>query len=264
MACTASELLSAAPMCRYFFEDIILQEPDLDALHNAARCVTLACTAVELLHCAERRLPPAAALQQAIHDHLALHLTVHGSADWWVLKHHLAIHIGEQYALDGRLMSTFVTERRHKDPKRFARQALRVSKGFNKALIEELACQHLHDLAKTHVFGGLVDPAVPPRRKAYELDEAFPTAREYVVSRVFRADDGAQFVGGDVALLGARLGHACGRIVYHAEVDGFAWTRLELWPAMERHARMPSNRIAMQIRPIARPARGCLLSINGP
>ena len=139
-------------------------------------------------------------------------------------------------------MSTFVTERRHKDPKRFARQALRVKKGFNKLLIEELACQHLHDLAKTHVFGGLVDPAVPPRRKAYELDEAFPTAREYVVSRVFRADDGAQFVGGDVALLGARLGHACGRIVYHAEADGFAWTRLQLWPVMGRHARIQCHR----------------------
>ena len=241
LTATASDLLSAAPIFQCFFDDIILQEPALGALHNAARCAALACTAIEMLHCAERRLPPAAALHEAIHDHLALHLTVYGR-EWWVLKHHLAIHIGEHYALDGRLMSTFVTERRHKDPKRFARQAIGVSRGFNKTLIEELACQHLHDMAKTRVFGGIVDSTAPSRRKSCELRDAFPTAREYAMSRVYRADDGAQFAAGDVALLGARLGHACGQIVYHVEVDGVAWTRLEFWPLVERCARIQSHR----------------------
>ena len=79
-----------------------------------------------------------------MHEHLSKHKDVHGIADW-TLKNHLSFHIAKQYEEDKQLPNTFVTERRHKDPKRFVRQALRMTKGLNRKIMEELVCQHFFE-----------------------------------------------------------------------------------------------------------------------
>ena len=226
MAATASEQLSAAPLLRNFFENVVMREPSLSQLHEAARSAALVCAAVEKLQCATRKLVGRPELRQAICDHLARHQRVHGT-EWWTLKDHLALHLPDQE----ELFDTFVTERRHKDPKRFARLALRTSmKGYNKGLMEELVCQHFHDWNQFRPEDALVAPHAVPKRLQGPLRDIFPTAYNIQISQQFRGADGRKIHAGDVALLGAARGHSCCKIWYHVNVDGVPWTCLELWP----------------------------------
>ena len=104
----------------------MLCEPALEKLHEAARSASLACAAVEMMQCATRSLVGPHELLLAVRDHLQQHLHVYG-LEWWTLKYHLVFHIALQYGDDGELWDTFVTERRHRAPKRFARQGLRMT-----------------------------------------------------------------------------------------------------------------------------------------
>ena len=216
MAATASEQLSAAPLLRNFFENVVMREPSLSQLHEAARSAALVCAAVEKLQCATRKLVGRPELRQAICDHLARHQRVHGT-EWWTLKDHLALHLPDQE----ELFDTFVTERRHKDPKRFARLALRTSmKGYNKGLMEELVCQHFHNWNQFRPEDALVAPHAVPKRLQGPLRDIFPTAYNIQISQQFRGADGRKIHAGDVALLGAARGHSCCKIWCHVNVDG--------------------------------------------
>ena len=204
-------------------------------MHEAARSAALVCVAMETLQCATRQLVTPAALRQSIVDHLAQHLHVHGT-DYWTLKYHLALHLADQYEDDKKLSDTFVTERRHKNPKRFARQALRMTKGFNKMLMEELVCQHLYDWNE---FPGLDDhlvhPHPVPKCLRWTVHDVFGSASSLAMSRLYRASDGATYQAGDVALLGAAHQHACGKMLYHLSVDGSPWIAVQFWPVVAAH-----------------------------
>ena len=234
MTATASEQLTVAPLIRLFFEDVVLREPAMEQLHEAARSASLACAAVEMMQCATRSLVGPNELLLAVRDHLQQHHRVYGSL-WWTLKNHLVIHIALDYFRDRELWDTFVTERRHKQPKRFARQALRTKgKGYNKMLMEELICQHLHDWREWRGHdAGVLDPRPPSRRSLEAFTQVFPQASSIVQSTTYRTESGALCCAGNVALLGRAHGHACGKIWYHLLVDGVAWTCLEVWPPLD-------------------------------
>ena len=234
MTATASEQLTVAPLIRLFFEDVVLREPAMEQLHEAARSASLARAAVEMMQCATRSLVGPNELLLAVRDHLQQHHRVYGSL-WWTLKNHLVIHIALDYFRDRELWDTFVTERRHKQPKRFARQALRTKgKGYNKMLMEELICQRLHDWREWRGHdAGVLDPRPPSRRSLEAFTQVFPQASSIVQSTTYRTESGALCRAGNVALLGSAHGHACGKIWYHLVVDGVAWTCLEKWPPLD-------------------------------
>ena len=234
MAATASDQLSAAPLIRLFFEDVVLREPALGELHEAARSASLACAAVEMMQCATRSLVGPNELLLAVRDHIQQHHRVYGSL-WWTLKNHLVIHIALDYFRDRELWDTFVTERRHKAAKRFARQAL-YTKGqsYNKMLMEELICQHFHDWREWRGHdAGVLDPHPPTRRSLEAYRQVFPQAGSIAQSKTYRTEYGALCCTGNVALLGRAHGHACGKIWYHLLVDGVAWTCMEVWPPLD-------------------------------
>jgi hypothetical protein len=231
MAATMSEQLTVAPVLRlFFFEEVVLAPPELQALHEAARSAALVCEAVETLHCCSRNLVHPSVLRKVIRDHLALHKQVHGT-EWWTLKNYLAQHIAKHYEEDGVLFNTFVTERRHQDPKRFARQALKTSKGYNKMLMEELLCQHFHNWTKSH-SAGVLNAHPLTKRMRDDLYRVWPRASSIEMSRTYVAADGGKYHAGDAVLLGAAHAHAAGLVWYHVNVDDVAWTCLEVWPVV--------------------------------
>ena len=110
MVAAASEQMTVAPLIRLFFEDVVLREPALWKLHEAARSASLARAAVEMMQCATMRCVSPNDLLRAVTDHLRKHLHVYGT-ERWTLKYHLAHHIAIDYGCDGELWDAFVTEK---------------------------------------------------------------------------------------------------------------------------------------------------------
>ena len=227
LSSTASEQLSAYPVIRKFFLDEIIGEPTLAPLHAAAESCVMICTSLELLQCASRRLIPAQELHDATIAHLRKHLEVHGT-EWWVYKHHQAAHLAKMYKDHGFLPDTLVTERRHKEPKRFCMQRLGLI-GYEKGLMEELALQHLHDWRKFQTVT-LLNPQPLPKRLRLGVEELFPHATSLETSVEFTATSGQKYHTRDAVLLGDAHRRAMGKLWYHFNVDGSPWSCLEIWP----------------------------------
>ena len=77
LSATASEQLTAAPVVRKYFEDVVIREPSMGPLHEAARSMALCCGAIELLQCASRQLITPAQLHDGIVHHLQKHQEVY-------------------------------------------------------------------------------------------------------------------------------------------------------------------------------------------
>ncbi len=234
LGATASEQLSVAPVVRKFFADVVMGSPDLSILHNAADSVRLCCEAIELLEGATRLINTPEEVHNGIMAHLKKHQEVHGTA-FWVFKHHQAGHLGGMFRAFGRLFNTFVTERRHKDPKRFAMSNTGRA-GYEKGLMEELCCQHFHDWDNFTMGTAKAGKALPQKlfMQAYEM---FPTAMDIQTSLEFVSDSGAKFRKGDFALLGGERLRFGGIIWYHFLVDGIAWSVVSVWKYLGSNGR---------------------------
>lgn len=227
LAATASEQLSATPVVQRYFSNVVAKEESLAALHGAAESVSLCCESIEMLQCASRKQVSAVQLHDCIMKHLHKFRDVHGRGPWQ-FKHHQAAHLGPQYRDFGCLFDTFVTERRHKDPKKFAMN--RQSRGiyYTRGLMEELCCQHFADLKQfsTHVSGNW---SALPKALRMPVGEMFPRAANIEISGTFVAESGAKFSNLDVVLLGGDRRRQCGQIWYHFCVDGTYWTCISMW-----------------------------------
>jgi hypothetical protein len=233
IAGTMSEQLSAAPILREYFEHVVLAELAVRRLHAAARCVVAACIAVEMLHCGTRQRVSRAELVRVVDDHNAQHQRCHG-VKYWTLKNHLAMHIARQSLPE---LNTFVTERRHKEPKRFARQALKLTgSGYNQYLMEELLCQHLSCWAEWPGRSpGLRGSSPLSRRREGDIKDLKPEWRhlsqsDFKRSCTYLAESGETFHAGDCVLLGGSHDGSCGLVQDHVEVLGDVWTCLQIWP----------------------------------
>ena len=129
------------------------------------------------------------------------------------------------------LADTFVTERRHKDPKRFAMSRLS-GISYEKGLMEDLVLQHLHDW-RHYQHSSLTNPQPLPRRLQLPVEEVFPGARAVHTSSEYIAESGGKFRRGDTVLLDNVHNRSMGKIWYHFDVDGTSWSCLSLWPLLE-------------------------------
>ena len=227
LAACASEQLSSVGVLGKLFRDIVLAEPAFEFYHRAARSMIALCDAIELLQCASRKLVGHQELHNGIMQHLRLHLEVYGD-EHWAFKHHQAAHIALMYKLIGHLFDTLVTERKHKEPKRFAMS--RVSRiGYEKGLMEEITLQHLHNWRAWRI-ASLKNAHALPKTMEMQLEELFPNADSILVSVEYVSLSGMKFHRGDVAILGHKHERVCGEIWYHFDVDGVLWSCLSIWP----------------------------------
>ena len=233
LSSTASELLSAAPVIRKYFSDVVMCEPSVAEYHAAAESMVFLCDAIELLQCAGRKTIGPQELHNGIMRHLRKHQAVYGDSAW-VFKHHQAAHLAMMYKNFGYLYNTLVTERKHKEPKRFAMN--KVSRlGYEKGLMEDMLLQHLHDWNAFRKVS-LVNPKPLTKRVKQSVLDVFPGAQSIEISITYIAASGEKFSRGDLALLGPTHCRACGEIWYHFNVDGAVWCCLAMWPLLRVEA----------------------------
>jgi len=243
MRASMSEQLSLAPVLALFFEDIVLAEPEMSRLHEAARSAILCCDVTEMMLHASWVRPHPSQMQNAYIDYSKKHKEVHGT-EYWTLKNHLPFHLCEQYGKDrGNLPNCLCGERRHKTPKRFARESIRLSgqtTAFNTSLMEELICQHFYDWRH---FGKCEESRVLTRKERHMFNDAFPMANTILMSRSYKSEQGVSYRAGDAALLGAEYAHACGVLWYLLEIDDEVIACVEVWPVLASRGRCSRHRI---------------------
>ena len=128
-------------------------------LHNlAVSSLVQCCVVMELLVGAARGAVSAEELGAAVYQHLEGHIRAHGG-EWWVLKHHLAMHIPIMMKKFGLLLGCFVLERKHRFVKKFL-QENRNRSGYEVSLIRAVTTQHIHDLHDWRHTSGLIDAKV--------------------------------------------------------------------------------------------------------
>ena len=138
-------------------------------------------------------------MKKVVKAHFAKHKEVHG-IEYWTLKNHVPWHICEQYEKDKIAYNTFLTERRHRLPKRYARQALRMTTGFNKMVMEELVCQHFFDWNRFPGDANFVDLHPFPKKLHKKTQAVFPSASTIERSRKYFAADGSSYAIGDLVV----------------------------------------------------------------
>ena len=124
-----------------------------------------------------------------------------------------------------------MTERKHKEPKRFARLALHQGTNYNKTFMEEVILQHFSNWTMSNKYKpGLLNAREPTKRLREDLCRVWPSASSFEMSSIYVSANGGKFQSGDaVLLLGDEHAHAAGMLLYHVSVDGL-WTCLQVWP----------------------------------
>ena len=134
---SASELLTLVPVFMCFFQRIGTR---LRSHAGKIGSILLVLQVVWLLQSVRRGLVPPDLLMASILDHLNAFLTEYGE-DPWKPKHHYSIHLAWMLAAKRQLVACFVTERKHRQIKRFTRLRQN-TKSFEVGTAEDLTIQH--------------------------------------------------------------------------------------------------------------------------
>jgi len=229
---TASEILSVMPVVRHFFDEIVLKTPSLHVLHPGAVAISSLCDGLEALLCASRLGITSAELHERIVDHLGKAQAAFGT-EYWKFKHHMPMHLADMYRLFQRLIASFVTERKHRNPKRLA-FARRTQSNYEWSILSDLVLQHFQDWNDFVDGHGLISPhQIHDRALRLQTSEAFPLALEIQTAVEYKSRTGAKFHVGDHVLLAStdlqRV--TLGKIWHFLDVDGAHWTVLSTWPS---------------------------------
>ncbi|CAK0845868.1 unnamed protein product [Prorocentrum cordatum] len=85
----------------------------------------------------------------------------HWAPALWKPNNHFNMHLPSQLHRHGLLLSTFLMERKHRAPKRFANERQN-TKSFERSLIEDITCQHLFELKYELEGLDLLEPRLVP------------------------------------------------------------------------------------------------------
>ena len=207
----ASQTLSAAPVLAHYVREVIQRQGRCVA---AVASFLLCCNVLELLVGASRGDCPGTLVDEAVRAHSTKHLEAHG-AEWWVFKHHMALHVGDMYMQFMVVLACFVHERRHRLVKRFIVDH-KAQQGYERHLMEQMTAQHLHDWHEFALRGcRLVEPTVADERVAVQLRTLTPVFPQYYVSPEAKTARGASLWRRDVVLLDGEMGYAAGEVWFH-------------------------------------------------
>ena len=238
----AQDLLTMMPVLAYFTQIVLMRmEPTLNA-----QCETFLALAniVELIVACGRGNVSAPQLLTAVETFLALFAAAWGFR-WMVPKFHWLLHLPtilENWA--GVLLNCFCLERKHRVPKRYAKEIENISKRANESLLSEVICHHLGQLSDPESFKfetGLVHPKKPSRAVTRLIQERLGVDDSYDVkvsaearfSRVAtcKKDDVVIFKDGDDSF-------RVGKVLLHFEVDSVPISMLEVFDCVRRDTDM--------------------------
>ena len=229
LSAAGSDLLRAAPAIRHFCQTVVMTTPALEAFHPIALSLSLGCDALEYLQCASRKQVTPQQLQNAVMQYLRAHTAAYGDSVW-VFKHHMAAHIAEMYASFGYLADSFVTERKHRNPKRYA-MARKSRVSYEKGMMSDMILQHIEDWSAWCIDRITTPTAVPKKLHAY-VSDVFPGVdiNAVQIGGEYHHASGAKFCKSDIVLLSSSIGmHVLGEVWYHFQIGADNWTCVSLW-----------------------------------
>ena len=118
----------------------------------------------------------------AIKRHLTLFQLAYDN-DAWRPKHHMALHLAQQLAHFGYLLSCFCVERKHRMVRRYALN--RRGANTEQGLMEDITIQQCIELSESHVgatHGFLKDLCKPQGHTLAALEEMFGYSSELLIS----------------------------------------------------------------------------------
>ena len=228
---SASELLTLVPVFMCFFQRIGTR---LRSHAGKIGSILLVLQVVWLLQSVRRGLVPPDLLMASILDHLNAFLTEYGE-DPWKPKHHYSIHLAWMLAAKRQLVACFVTERKHRQIKRFTRLRQN-TKSFEVGTAEDLTIQHLEDLEHADWTSALQNKRKPYKRQLGPLREAFPGVDDFEVARC-AVCQGQRVHWGDVVYYEGERGRSCGEVLSHVQHAGReAYTIVSEWEPLAEDA----------------------------
>jgi hypothetical protein len=150
---SASETLSAAPVLKKYFRDIVLPM-GIAALEGPIHSFLLACDVVEIIGAVNRGASPTQ-LKNATIAWQNAHVACYGDATW-VFKHHQAGHLGPMWESFGIFPNCWTMERKHKESKRVCTDHFNTI-AYEQSIMEEITLDCIHAW-KTWRTCGLLNP----------------------------------------------------------------------------------------------------------
>jgi hypothetical protein len=231
-------LLTMLPVLAYFTQTVLMRmDPTLKPQCEAFMALAYI---VELIVACGRGNVSAAQLLTAVETFLALFAAAWGF-NWMVPKFHWLLHLPTILAnWGGVLLNCFCLERKHRVPKRYAKEIENISKRANESLLSEVICHHIGQLTDPESFKfetGLVHPKNPSRAvtrlilERLELDDSY----DVKVSVEARFSRVATCKKGDVVIFmdGADSFRA-GKVLLHFEVETVPLSMVEVFDCVRR------------------------------
>ena len=134
-AATASESLSAAPVLARFFRDVVPAEGFETEIASFLKLSEV----VDILQNASKGIVTPIDLFVATVSWLEAHLAAYGT-QYFVFKHHQAMHLPGMWARSGILLNCFALERHHKLAKRFMKDHTH-TRSYEKSVLEEITLE---------------------------------------------------------------------------------------------------------------------------
>ena len=164
--------------------------------------------------------------------------------DWMIPKFHWTVHLPRHLARFGCLPTTWVHERKHRVAKRYSNGVRNLS-DYERSVSKEIICHNLADLVVSGLFDlytALIHPHVPTSallaflRGDLGLNATYENCRTAATARI--GGKGDSCCKSDVVFIKAAGGgiHA-GRVWFHIELDGSAFSLVDLWGPAAHNAK---------------------------
>ena len=235
MACSASEALGLYSPIRFFLMTHVTTVPHQSTdVVAACQSYFLLAEVLDHLKAVARGKSSPAALEAAILAHYRTCQAVYG-IEIAVPKHHYAVHLPEQYARHGVLLSCFVQERKHRELKRFGNHLTNTSSKFESGLLESTLLCHLSILEdESELYSGpvLVDACLAPKELADIVQSTFGVAGPVMYSLEAVVQTSQRCHADDVLLFEVDGDRRVGQVWYHTSSQHVGFTCVALWEAL--------------------------------
>ena len=231
--CQASDMLSLFPVIAYFVQSVLL--PSGRCTMHCKAFLALA-DAVEFITSVSRGRVSPNMIRGAVQKFLVIFLATWGPT-YLTPKLHWLLHFAKTFEVFGVLIACFVTERYHRNPKRYATELQNKSKNASACLLKEVTC---HSLARLEVPTALtfnvclIGPRKPTKavkKKLMELLEADPAT---IIDPISIANEARFNVFGtcsknDVVLITDGDGFKAAKVLLHFGLDDDCITIVNVW-----------------------------------
>jgi hypothetical protein len=244
---SASQLVSAVPVIRKYYQDIVA--PVVANLGAASSCqdvidlIEAACVIVE--ECANANKKGSGVTAASLHEKTFAftrkYLRVYGELEAdWTPKFHLSMHIALQWIelvredKDAPLPNCFTLERKHKTAKKHMKDKMGGT-SQERSVLEDMLLDQIWALNEGAQFG-LIKPHAPTdlQREELEIDLGLGVVAAALVAAECRSSsNGTRFFNGDVVCTMGTMVGAIQRFVVHG---GQAFARVAVWRLLSWNA----------------------------